>query len=167
MNVGTVYRSDNLHWLHAQVRMKMERNGSLVMNSSSRLKRVLQIITAYGPVLLLCVLRKRKTKDMSARLVIIIPSNLLSQYSIFDESTNVGVGLIVDVDVLAAAFLLMVMGAVYKYTQERMPSTSMMMQIWMWRRRHNSMKLKMKRWMSRRMLLWTPVAEDTRWMARA
>ena len=41
------------------------------------------IITAYGPVLLLCVLRKRKTKDMSARLVIIIPSNLLSQYSIF------------------------------------------------------------------------------------
>jgi hypothetical protein len=31
---------------------------------------------------LLCVLRKRKTKDMSARLVIIIPSNLLSQYSI-------------------------------------------------------------------------------------
>ena len=43
------------------------------------------IITAYGPVLLLCVLRKRKTKDMSARLVIIIPSNLLSQYSIFNK----------------------------------------------------------------------------------
>jgi len=46
------------------------------------------IITAYGPVLLLCVLRKRKTKDMSARLVIIIPSNLLSQYSIFGNKTQ-------------------------------------------------------------------------------
>jgi len=35
------------------------------------------------PVLLLCVLWKRKTKVMSARLVSIIPSNLLSRYSIF------------------------------------------------------------------------------------
>jgi hypothetical protein len=33
-------------------------------------------------VLLLCVLRKRKTKVMSARLDIIM-SNLLSQYSIY------------------------------------------------------------------------------------
>ena len=40
-------------------------------------------IPTYGPVLLLCVLRKRKTKVMSARLVTIIASYLLSQYSIF------------------------------------------------------------------------------------
>ena len=45
-------------------------------------------IPTYGPVLLLCVLRKRKTKVMSARLVIIIPSNLLSQYSIFKDNTK-------------------------------------------------------------------------------
>jgi hypothetical protein len=47
---------------------------------------IIQSSRTCGPVLLICVLRKRKTKVMSARLVIIIPSNLLSIQSVSPQT---------------------------------------------------------------------------------